>query len=154
MTDTEKAACSKEIQNAATTEAAEKVRRLSKDCTVVQDYVWQAVFTPSSQARAAASNTERFGWLVGAGALLPDAAMGKVTGTVRFLGQAGDLYLVQAGNAAPQWLSTGEAVTGTPLRFTGIGLPAIEREDVAVFTDGTTQFFTVIGGGEGSGVTF
>lgn len=154
MTDDEKAACQKSIQNAATTEAAEKIRRVSKDCTVVEDYVWQAVFTPSSQAAAAAGGTEQLGWLVPAGAALPDAVLGKVSGTVRFLGQAGGKYLVQAGNAAPQWIAAGGAVDGTPLTFTGLGLDSIERPDVAVFTDGTSQFFTVLGGGEGSGVTY
>ena len=154
LTDVEKTACETSVQNAATVEDAEKIKRVSKDCTVTNDFVWQAVFVPSSQASAAAAGTEKFGWIATPTSLLPDAALGKVSGTVRFLGQAGDKFLVQAGNAAPQWVVVNGKVEGTPLTFTGLGLDSIVRPDVAVFTDGTSQFFTVLGGGEGSGVTF
>ncbi|NYD20814.1 hypothetical protein [Kineococcus aurantiacus] len=154
MTDAEQAACQTLIKNAATSEDAAKISRQTKDCTVTDDYVWQAVFVPSSQAQLAVTNTERSGWLVAADTKLPGAAMGKVTGTVRWLGQRGEKYLLQVDDQPGIWVGEGDAVPGTPLNFEGIGLDSIARGDVAVFSADGAQYFTVLGGGEAAGITF
>ncbi|WP_432522465.1 hypothetical protein [Kineococcus sp. SYSU DK006] len=154
MTAEEKAACEQQVKNAATSEDAARINRTTKNCSVTDDYVWQAVFVPSSQAKLADTNTEAFGWIVAADTKLADAVVGKVTGTIRWIGGRGDKYLVQVNDEPGVWVEAGEAVPGTPLVFKGIGLDSIARGDVAVFTAGGTQYFTVIGGGENAGITF
>ena len=130
------------------------INRQTKDCTATDGTVWQAVFVPSSQADLAAKNAESSGWLVTAEAKLPDAALGKVTGTVRWLGGRGDKFLLQVNDDPGVWVAKGEAVPGTPLVFEGPGLEPIARADVAVFSAGGAQYFTAAGGGENAGVTF
>ncbi|NAZ74900.1 hypothetical protein GTQ99_05600 [Kineococcus sp. T13] len=154
MNEAEKAACEKQIKNAATSEDAAKINRMTKNCSVTDDYVWQAVFVPSSQAKLADTNAEAFGWLVATDSKLADAVVGKVTGTIRWIGGRGDRYLVQVDDEPGVWVKAGDAVPGTPLVFEGIGLDSIARGDVAVFKAGGTQYFTVIGGGENAGITF
>jgi hypothetical protein len=146
MTDDEKTACQDSVKIAPTVEAAEKIKRQSVDCTTVKDFVWQAVFAPTLDQRS--------GWVVPAASPLPAAALGKVTGTVRLLGQRTDQYLVQVNRAPSVWVAKGAAVPGTPLTLVGVGLKEVERTDVAVFSDGTSRYFTIIGGGEAAGVTY
>ncbi|GAB3466628.1 hypothetical protein AB1207_18175 [Kineococcus endophyticus] len=154
MTEAEKAACQDQVRTAATSEAAAAVNRASDNCTTTVAYVWRSVFVPSSQAALAAKGQERTGWLVAAGTTLPDAVMGKVTGTVRLLAQRDKLFLVQVNRDQAVWIAAGAAVPGTPLVLTGVGLSEIERGDVAVFTNGGTKYFTAVGGGEDVGVSF
>ena len=154
MTDDEKAACELRVKDAATSEDAARINRQTKNCTVTDDYVWQAVFVPSSQSELAVTNAESFGWLVAAGTKLPDAVVGKVTGTVRWIGGRGDRYLLQVNGDPGTWVKAGDTIPGTPLVFEGIGLKSIARDDVAVFSANGTQYFTVLGGGENAGVTF
>ncbi|MEZ0163693.1 hypothetical protein AB2L27_02805 [Kineococcus sp. LSe6-4] len=154
MTDAEKATCEQQVKKAATSEDAAKISRSTKDCTVTDDYVWQAVFVPLSQSKLAVTNQEDYGWVSTAGTQLADAVVGKVTGTVRWIGARGEKYLVQVNDEPGVWVKKGEVVAGTTLTFEGIGLAPIERTDVAVFSSGGTKYFTVLGGGENAGITF
>ncbi|MEW1957546.1 hypothetical protein [Kineococcus sp. NPDC059986] len=154
MTDVEKTSCEAAVRAATTVEAAEAIKRTTDGCTATDAFVWKAVFVPSSQAADAAKGQERFGWLVADETALPDAVMGKVTGTVRLLAQRDKSYLVQVNRDQPVWVKEGAAVPGTPLTISGTGLAEIGRDDVAVFSNAGTKYFTVPGGGEDVGVTY
>lgn len=156
MTDDEKKTCQDSYKAATTNDAAQAIYRATDNCTTVRDFVWQAVFVPSSQVNPdpAKNGAPRIGWMTDAGSKLSDAQLGKVTGTVRWIGQRDESYLIQVDDNAPVWLAKGTAVPGTPLTFDGTGLATIDRDDVAVFSANGTKYFTVLGGGETAGVTF
>ncbi|WP_432564871.1 hypothetical protein [Kineococcus sp. SYSU DK003] len=134
-------------------DALDKLISDTKDCTITYDFVYQAVLVPSKETRLV-KGEEASGWVLQSKTQLPDASLGKVSGTVRWLATRGETVLVQVGNAPGQWVEKGDSVEGSPLTFVDLGLDSIGRDDVAVFSDGTSQYFTVLGGGEGSGVSF
>ena len=154
MTAEEVTSCQESVRQAVDSAAADKINRATDGCKTVVAYVGQAVFVPSSQAAAALKNTESFGWLVAPGSLVPDAVLGKVTGTVRWLGSRDKTHLVQVNDDQPVWVKEGSAVPGTPLTLESEGLESIDRTDVVVFAAGGNKFFTVLGGGENAGVTY
>ncbi|WP_369069513.1 hypothetical protein [Kineococcus terrestris] len=146
MTEDEIKACQQSVKDAATVEEAALIERRTEKCTTTQDYVLKAVFVTDRTARA--------GWIVENGSKLPDAALGRTTGTVRVLGQSVEEFLVQVDRHRSQWVAEGGAVEGSPLTFLKLGAESIDRSDVAVLQGDGVQYFTVMGGGESAGVAF
>lgn len=152
MTDDEATACNDSVKAAATQEDAAAIIRKTVNCKRVVDSVWAPLLLRSSDASGGGQAPS--GWVLGVDADLPAAALGKVTGTVRFLGERSKAILVQIDNKVPVWVAEGQTVPGTPLTYTGQQLDAPKRTGVAVFTSGGNTYFTAPGGGEKSGITF
>lgn len=147
MTAEEKTACNAFLQD-PTKSLAEKAAKNTDtaDCTTITETVVKAVFTTDASLRS--------GWVVNPDSQLPDAAVGRTSGTVRVLGQRGTQFLVQVDRNPAVWLSAGSAVEGTPLTFVGLGSDELQRGDIAVFSEADSRYFTVLGGGEKSGISF
>lgn len=153
MTDDEKKACKDSVRSAPSQDAADTIGRQTEGCTTVVDSVWAPVLVRSSQAVAGGQASA--GWVLKEDADVPAAALGKVSGTVRFLAARQKSALFQVDNHQPVWVLENDKVPGTPLTYTGLQLDAPKRSGIAVFTasDGNT-YFTAMGGGEASGITF
>ncbi|WP_380175609.1 hypothetical protein ACFEMC_09045 [Kineococcus sp. DHX-1] len=98
------------------------------------------------------------GWLVQSNATdpvqLPDAALGKTTGTVFVGGVLRDKFWVRKDRQDDVLLSQGDSVAGTPLRFTGVQDDRVPTA-TAFFTDAAgVVYFGNMGEGGSDGVLY
>lgn len=111
--------------------------------------------TTASTAVLSAEGDADVGWLVPAGTRLPDAVVGRTSGTVHLYGVLDDKSWLRVDRAPAVLLAAGSPVPGTPLTFLGRSLEQYPRAGAgAWFSDGTVTYFGSFGAGEGDGVAY